>query len=123
MDILSNLLNNIKSGIANKLKFVICKKSNETIMVLRLLQKESLITGFIVGKNIIKVFINLKINKLSLYRVSKPSNKVYTKINKLKLLNQGAGISILSTKKGIMSDTKAKSLNLGGELLCQIIWN
>ena len=121
MDILSNLLNNIKSGIANKLKFVICKKSNETVMILKLLQRESLITGFLIGKDIIKVFINLKINKIELRRVSKPSNKVYTKISKLKVLNQGAGISIISTKQGIMSDTKAKSLNLGGELLCQIV--
>jgi len=121
MDIISNLLNNVKNGIANKLKFVICKKSNENIMILKLLQKESLITGFLVGKNIIKVFINIRINNLKIKRVSKPSNKVFIKISKLQLLNQGAGVSILSTKKGIMSDTKAKSLNLGGELLCQII--
>lgn len=121
MDIISNLLNNIKNGITNKLKFVICTKSKQNVMILKLLQKESLITGFLVGKNIIKVFINLKINNLKIDRISKPSNKVFIQISKLRLLNQGAGISILSTKKGIMSDTKAKSLNLGGELICQII--
>jgi len=120
MDIISNLLNNIKNGLTNKLKFVFCAKSNKNIKILVLLQKEAIITGFLIGKTSIKVFINLRIKNLKLMRISKPSNKVFVQINKIKLLNQGAGISILSTKKGIITDTKAKALNLGGELLCQI---
>jgi len=123
MDIISNLLNNIKNGLTNKLKFVFCAKSNKNIKILVLLQKEAIITGFLIGKTSIKVFINLRIKNLKLMRISKPSNKVFVQINKIKLLNQGAGISILSTKKGIITDTKAKALNLGGELLCQISWN
>jgi len=123
MDIISNVLSNICNGIRIKLRYVRCPKSNLTIEILKLLQKESIILGFVLEKRNIKVFLNLKINNLKIKRISKNSNRVYVNIKKLPLLNQGAGISILSTSKGLMSDFQARSANLGGELICQLIWN
>jgi len=53
-------------------------------------------------------------------RVSKPGRRVYSSINDLKPIKNGLGISILSTSKGVMSDTAARDANVGGEVLCRV---
>ena len=53
-------------------------------------------------------------------RVSKPGRRVYTSIGDLKPVKNGLGISILSTSKGVMSDTAARDANVGGEVLCRV---
>ena len=53
-------------------------------------------------------------------RVSKPGRRVYSSINDLKPVKNGLGISILSTSKGVMSDSAARDQNVGGEVLCRV---
>lgn len=53
-------------------------------------------------------------------RVSKPGRRVYSGIADLKPVKNGLGISILSTPKGVMSDTAARDANVGGEVLCRV---
>jgi small subunit ribosomal protein S8 len=53
-------------------------------------------------------------------RVSKPGRRVYASIADLKPVKNGLGISILSTPKGVMSDSAARTANVGGEVLCQV---
>jgi small subunit ribosomal protein S8 len=53
-------------------------------------------------------------------RVSKPGRRVYSAIGELKTVKNGLGISILSTSKGVMSDTAARDQNVGGEVLCRV---
>jgi len=53
-------------------------------------------------------------------RVSKPGRRVYSAITDLKAVKNGLGISILSTSKGVMSDTAARDQNVGGEVLCRV---
>ena len=53
-------------------------------------------------------------------RVSKPGRRVYSSIKDLKPVRNGLGISILSTPKGVMSDTVARDQNVGGEVLCRV---
>jgi small subunit ribosomal protein S8 len=53
-------------------------------------------------------------------RVSKPGRRVYSAIADLKPVKNGLGISILSTPKGVMSDTAARDANVGGEVLCRV---
>jgi len=122
MDIISNLISNIQLGISKQLKYINIKKSKLIIQILKILQKEMVILGFVCGKQNIKIFLNYKIKYIELIKISKQSNKVYIPIKKLRLLNQGLGISILSTTKGILTDIEAKTLNVGGEILCKIKW-
>ena len=51
-------------------------------------------------------------------RVSKPGRRVYSSIGDLPPRQNGLGISILSTPKGVMSDHAARDANVGGEILC-----
>jgi small subunit ribosomal protein S8 len=53
-------------------------------------------------------------------RVSKPGRRVYSKIAELPKFYNGLGISILSTPRGVMSDTEARTANVGGEVLCRV---
>ena len=53
-------------------------------------------------------------------RVSKPGRRVYSGVDDLTPVQNGLGISILSTPKGVMSDSAAREHNVGGEILCQV---
>ena len=55
-----------------------------------------------------------------LERVSRPGRRVYTKKQDIPWVLSGIGIAILSTPKGVMTGQKARSLGVGGELLCKI---
>ncbi|MFC1815323.1 30S ribosomal protein S8 [Thermodesulfobacteriota bacterium] len=57
---------------------------------------------------------------LSLKRVSKLSRRVYVKSKDIKPVYNGMGIAILSTSRGIMTDSQARKENVGGEILCTI---
>jgi small subunit ribosomal protein S8 len=56
----------------------------------------------------------------SLERISKPSRRVYKKYKDLKPILNGTGIAVLSTSKGMMTDKRARSEKIGGEVLCRI---
>ena len=53
-------------------------------------------------------------------RVSKPGRRVYVAVRNLPRVNNGLGVSILSTPKGVMADHDARDANVGGELLCTV---
>ena len=53
-------------------------------------------------------------------RVSKPGRRVYSSVKEIVPVQNGLGISILSTPKGVMSDAAAREHNVGGEVLCQV---
>jgi small subunit ribosomal protein S8 len=53
-------------------------------------------------------------------RISKPGRRVYSSVKNLPTVGNGLGVSILSTPKGVMSDSKARAQNVGGEILCNI---
>ena len=53
-------------------------------------------------------------------RVSKPGRRVYLGVNDIPQVRQGLGISIVSTSKGVMTDARARSQNVGGEVLCTV---
>lgn len=53
-------------------------------------------------------------------RVSKPGRRVYSAASDIPSVLRGLGIHILSTPKGVVSDRKARELNVGGEVLCKV---
>lgn len=56
----------------------------------------------------------------SIKRISKPGRRVYSSVGELTPVRNGLGISIISTPKGVMSDSSARDANVGGEILCQV---
>ena len=53
-------------------------------------------------------------------RVSKPGRRVYASVKALPRVNNGLGVAILSTPKGVMADHDAREQNVGGEVLCTV---
>jgi small subunit ribosomal protein S8 len=53
-------------------------------------------------------------------RVSKPGRRVYASVRNLPRINNGLGVAILSTPKGVMADHAARDANVGGEILCTV---
>jgi small subunit ribosomal protein S8 len=56
----------------------------------------------------------------SLERVSRPGLRQYAKPNEIRRVQNGLGIAIVSTSKGVMTDKEARTGNVGGEVLCYI---
>jgi small subunit ribosomal protein S8 len=53
-------------------------------------------------------------------RVSKPGRRVYASVKNLPRINNGLGVAILSTPKGVMADHAARDANVGGEIICTV---
>ena len=69
--------------------------------------------------------INLKYNSgnpviSSIERVSKPGRRIFSSADSLPKINNGLGIAIISTPKGVMTDVDARKQNIGGEIICKV---
>ena len=53
-------------------------------------------------------------------RISKPGRRVYVAVRNLPRINNGLGVAILSTPKGVMADHDARDANVGGEIICTV---
>ena len=53
-------------------------------------------------------------------RISTPGRRVYSSVKELPTIANGLGVAILSTPKGVMSDSRARLENVGGEMLCSV---
>jgi len=53
-------------------------------------------------------------------RVSKPGQRIYLSAQKVPRTNSGFGITVVSTSKGLVTDTEARKQKIGGEIICQV---
>lgn len=53
-------------------------------------------------------------------RISKPGQRIYIKSMNIKKVRGGSGIAIISTPRGLMTDSEAKKARLGGEVICEV---
>ena len=92
------------------------------------LKEEKFIRDYILVKDnkqdILRVFLNYDYNGKpvihGIQRQSKPGCRSYVTADNLPRVLNGMGIAILTTSKGVISDKKAKLLNVGGEVICQV---
>ena len=96
--------------------------------IAEILLEEGYISGFDViddnKQGIIRVQMKYGANKekviSGIKKISKPGLKVYAKANEVPKVLGGLGIAIISTSKGVISDKKARSLGVGGEVICYV---
>ena len=53
-------------------------------------------------------------------RISKPGRRIYARADSIPKIQNGLGVAIISTSKGIMTDNDARNQNIGGELICKV---
>lgn len=123
-DMLTRIRNGQKAGKAT----VVSPLSKLRMSVLEVLKQEGYIRDYKKQKpseGFEELIIELKYYERQpviqrIERVSKPGCRVYTPIKDLQPVSNGLGISVLSTSKGVLSDGRARELNVGGEVLCNV---
>lgn len=124
-DSLADMFSIIRNGQMAGLAVVKSQNSNLRANVLEVLKREGYIRDFVkkdVRKGVSQLEIELKYVDgrpaiQEIHKISKPGRRVYSSAGDLQKVNNGLGIAILSTPKGIKSDTEAKQEKLGGEVL------
>lgn len=127
-DPLGDMLTRIRNGGHARKVVITCPYAKLRESVCQVLSDEGYIRGYkVVDLDAAKkeLQIELKYDEgqsviRDLKRVSKPGRRVYAKIKDLKPVQNGLGISVVSTPSGVMADYKARSANVGGEVLCQV---
>ena len=127
-DPLADMLTRIRNGQRAKITKVTSPASKLRAHVLDVLKREGFIRNFTqneVRSGIMEIEIELKYHEgdpviREISRVSTPGRRVYSGIKDLPRIYDGLGISILSTPRGVLSDSEARDQNVGGEILCQV---
>jgi len=123
MDTFSNVLSSIKNAQTSFKMTVYLKYSRLCWNFLKILLIEGYINGFMIENQKIKVYLRYKNNKPSiqnLKRISKPGKRIFSSLENLRKFKKGLGTLILSTPQGLLCDRDARSLKVGGEILCRI---
>jgi small subunit ribosomal protein S8 len=127
-DPIGDLLTRIRNAQMRRRPKVSAPASNMRARVLDVLTSEGYIRGYarIDHKNgLSELEIELKYSNgqpaiREIKRISKPGRRVYSAVRDLRTVANGLGVAILSTPKGVMSDTRAREENVGGEVLCSV---
>jgi small subunit ribosomal protein S8 len=127
-DPLGDMLTRIRNGQMAGLETISMPASRLRINVLDVLQREGYIRGYFeeeLRAGIRELRVELKYDNgkpviREINRISRPGRRIYAKIADLPKVYNGLGISILSTPRGVLSDTEARTANVGGEVLCRV---
>jgi small subunit ribosomal protein S8 len=127
-DPLGDMLTRIRNAQMRGRSTVVTPASKLRAHVLDVLAEEGYIRGYTVVEKTgesaefdiaLKYFEGKPVIR-QIKRISKPGRRVYSAVTELPRVQNGLGISILSTPKGVMSDSTARDQNVGGEILCEV---
>ncbi len=127
-DPIGDMIARLKNAQMRNHKKVMIPCSNFKIKIVDVLKNEGFIIDYKVSEqddNKNNIEIDLKYNSGSpvintIERVSKPGRRIFSRANSLPKINNGLGIAIISTPKGVMSDVDARKNKLGGEIICKV---
>jgi len=127
-DPIGDMIARIKNAQYRNHKIITLPSSNFKVKIAEVLKKEGFIIDYKVESkesNIIDLKINLKYNSGSpvistIERISKPGRRIFSSAQSLPKINNGLGIAIISTPKGVMTDIDARKQKLGGEIICKV---
>lgn len=128
-DTIADMLTRIRNANSAKHATVDVPASNLKKQIAQILLDEGYIKSFkVVDDNkqgVIKITLRYTDSKAQvitgLRRVSKPGLRIYSNCKDMPKVMKGLGIAIVSTSKGIMTDKKAREMNVGGEVLA-FVW-
>lgn len=124
-DPIADMLTRIRNGqMAEKLG-VSMPSSKIKEAIAKVLLDEGYIENFAVRNDGAKAELDIALKYYAgrpvierLERVSRPGLRIYRGMQELPKVMNGLGIAIVSTPKGVMTDRKARSVNVGGEVIC-----
>jgi small subunit ribosomal protein S8 len=126
-DPLGDLLTRIRNAQMRNKGSVTSPGSKLRESVLEVLKAEGYIRGYTVTEKEGRAELEIELKYFDgepvireIARVSKPGRRVYTSVRNLPRINNGLGVAIVSTPKGVMADHDARDANVGGEILCTV---
>jgi small subunit ribosomal protein S8 len=126
-DPLGDLLSRIRNAQMRNKSKVTSPNSRLRESVLGVLKNEGYIRGYTVMERDGRSEIEIELKYFDgepvireIERVSKPGRRVYTSVRNMPRINNGLGVTIVSTPKGVMADHDARDANVGGEILCTV---
>ena len=132
-DPIADMLTRIRNANMVRFKRVNVLLSNMNLNIAKVLNESGYISGYNIkrdgngrgrGGEILRIYLKYSNSNerviTEIKRVSKPGKRVYKKSEKIPKVLNGYGIAILSTSRGVMTDKKARELNVGGEILCNV---
>jgi len=127
-DPISDMITRIRNAQLRTLNTVSIPNSKFRAKILDVLKDEGYISDYKPSskeKNNKFLLVNLKYNNgipviREISRVSKPGRRVYSKAESIPKIQNGLGIAIVSTSKGIMTDNDARNKKIGGEIICKV---
>jgi small subunit ribosomal protein S8 len=128
IDPIGDMITRIRNAYKSKLVSVEMSSSFEKKKVLDVLISEGYVRNYSVTKvgafEMLEVFLRYSSSGdsalVEIKRVSKPGKRMYSTLSELKPCYNGMGVYVVSTSKGIVSDAVARSLGVGGELICKV---
>ena len=126
-DPIGDMLARIKNSQMRNHKKVQLPSSKFKIKIAEVLKSEGFIINYKVTDDKTKpnLEIDLKYNLgnpviNSIERISKPGRRIFSSAESLPKINNGLGIAIISTPKGVMTDNDARKQKIGGEIICKV---
>ena len=126
-DPIGDMIARVKNAQARKHKKVELPSSKFKSKIADILKNEGFIKDFKVSTEEKKNILSLELKYHSgnpvisnFERVSKPGRRIFSSEDSLPKINNGLGIAILSTPKGVMTDIDARKQKVGGEIVCKV---
>ena len=126
-DPIGDMIARVKNAQARNHKKVELPSSNFKSKIADILKNEGFIKDFKVTSEDKKPVLSLVLKYYSgnpvisnFERVSKPGRRILSSANSLPKINNGLGIAIVSTPKGVMTDIDARKQKIGGEIICKV---
>ena len=126
-DPIADFLTRIRNAQMAKLPTVDCPSSKIKVAIAKVLQDEGYITGYSVSENGGKPTISVELKYFQgkavieeIKRASRPGLRSYKGKNELPKVRAGLGVSIMSTNKGLTTESQARAAGIGGEVLCTV---
>ena len=126
-DPIGDMLARIKNSQLRNYKKIEMPSSKFKAKIAEVLKNEGYIIDFKVvsESKLPKLEIMLKYSSgnpviSSIERVSKPGRRIFSSAESLPKINNGLGIAIISTPKGVMTDVDARKQKIGGEIICKV---
>ena len=127
-DPIGDMIARIKNAQVRNHKKIELPSSNFKVKIADVLKNEGFIIDYKVNKketNKADLMINLKYNSGSpvistIERISKPGRRIFSSAESMPKINNGLGIAIISTPKGVMTDQDARKQKLGEEIICKV---
>ena len=126
-DPIGDMIARIKNAQLRNHKVVELPSSNFKISISEILKSEGYIIDYKINNETKKptLLINLKYHSgnpviSTIERISKPGRRIFSSAESLHKINNGLGIAIISTPKGVMTDLDARKQKVGGEIICKV---